>query len=113
LCLWCRSDRSYLPSSACDIAGHLDPALVAEFDRRGSAALNVLDAHLSERRFLVGGTLTIANICCYADIAFAKLTGRDFAAWPNVTAWAGRIEALPGFAEPFVLLAMQNAEIGP
>ena len=37
-----------------------DPVLVAEFDRRGSAALNVLDAHLSERRFLVGYTLTIA-----------------------------------------------------
>jgi len=26
---------------------------------------------------------------------------------------AGRIEALPGFAAPFDLLAMQAAEIGP
>jgi glutathione S-transferase len=39
------------------------------------------------------------------------LTGRDLAQWPNVVAWAGRIEALPGFAAPFDLLAMQDAEI--
>jgi glutathione S-transferase len=87
--------------------------LVAEFGRKGSAALDVLDASLADRRFIVGEAVTIADICCYADIAFAKLTGRDLAKWPNVAAWAERIEALPGFAAPFDLLAMQDAEITP
>jgi glutathione S-transferase len=41
------------------------------------------------------------------DIAFAKLSGRDLAEWPRVAAWAG----LPGFAAPFDLLAMQDADI--
>jgi glutathione S-transferase len=88
-----------------------DPVLVAEFDRRGSAALSILDTHLSSHRFLVADGLTIADIGCYADIAFARLSNKDLTAWPNVVAWAGRIEALPGFAEPFDLLPMQDAEI--
>lgn len=90
-----------------------DPILVAEFDRKGGAALDRLDEHLSSRRFLVGDAATIADICCYGDIAFARLGGKDLAAWRSVTAWAGRIEALPGFAAPFELLAMQDADIAP
>jgi glutathione S-transferase len=90
-----------------------DPVMVAEFDRKGTSALSVLDGHLSERRFVIGETATIADICCYADIAFAKLTGRDLAEWAHVRAWAERIEALPGFAAPFDLLAMQDAQIAP
>jgi len=89
-----------------------DPVLVAEFDRKGSAALNSLDDHLSGRHFLVGDGATIADICCYGEIAFARLSNKELAAWPNVIAWANRIEALPGFAAPFDLLAMQDAEIG-
>jgi glutathione S-transferase len=90
-----------------------DPVVVAEFERKGRAALGALDAWLAGREFLVGGEPTIADICCYADIAFAKLGGKDLAEWPYVTAWAARIEALPGFAAPFDLLAMQDAEITP
>jgi glutathione S-transferase len=90
-----------------------DPVLVAEFDRKGASALDLLDKHLSDRRFLVGYATTIADICCYSDIAFARLSGRNLSAWSNVVAWAGRIEALPGFAEPFHLLATQDAEISP
>ena len=88
-----------------------DPALVAEFDRKGAAALGILDAHLRRRGFLVGNSATIADVCCYADIAFARLSNKDLAAWANVIAWAKRIETLPGFAEPFDLPAMQDAEI--
>jgi glutathione S-transferase len=70
------------------------------------------DGH-SGRLFLVGNAATIADICCYGDIAFARLSDKGLKAWPNVVAWADRIEALPGFAHPFDLLAMQDAEIAP
>jgi glutathione S-transferase len=90
-----------------------DPVLVAEFDRKGRSALDRLDEYLSVRRFLVCDLATIADICCYSDIAFARLGGKDLTAWRNVIAWAERIEALPGFAEPFDLLAMRDAEIAP
>jgi glutathione S-transferase len=90
-----------------------DPVVVAEFERKGRAALAVLNTQLSGRVFIVGEAVTIADICCYADIAFAKLSGRHLAEWPNVVSWAERIEALPGFAVPFDLLAMQDAEVAP
>jgi glutathione S-transferase len=100
------SRRKLLPLS-------FDPVLVAEFDRKGGSALNILNEYLSGRRFLVGDAATIADICCYSDIAFARLSGKDLTAWRNLIAWAGRIETLPGFAEPFGLLAMQDAEVAP
>ena len=90
-----------------------DPVLVAEFERKGRSALKLLDEHLSGHPFLVGDAATIADICCYSNIAFARLSGKDLTAWPNVTTWAERIEVLPGFAEPFDLLAMHDAEIVP
>jgi glutathione S-transferase len=88
-----------------------DPVLVDEFDRKGKAALDSLEAHLGGHAFIVGDAPTIADICCYGDIAFARLSNRDIAPWPSVTDWAASIEALPGFAAPFGLLAMQDAEI--
>ena len=90
-----------------------DPVLVEEFERKGKVALDVLEAHLAAAPFLVGNTATIADICCYADVAFARLGNKDLTAWPDVGAWGARIEALPSFAAPFDLLAMQDAEISP
>jgi glutathione S-transferase len=91
-----------------------DPVLVAEFDKKGEAALGLLDEYLAGHRFLVGDTVTIADLCCYADIAFARLAQKDLATWPNIVAWADRVEELPGFAAPFDLIPMmQDAEIAP
>jgi glutathione S-transferase len=88
-----------------------DPVIVAEFDRKGEAALAVLDSHLGDCRFLVGDVATIADICCYADIAFAKLSHKNLSRWPHVVTWADRVERLSGFAAPFDLLGMQDAHI--
>ena len=98
--------RNLLPLS-------FDPVLVAEFDRKGRAALAMLDDYLADHRFLVGGAATIADICCYADIAFAKLSNKILDEWPNVVAWADRVEDLSGFTAPFDLLAMRDAEVAP
>jgi glutathione S-transferase len=88
-------------------------AVVARWRTLGEAALEVLDAHLVARPFLVGAAPTIADIASYADVAFARLSGRNLAQWPNVAAWTARIEALSAFAAPFDLLAMHDAEIAP
>jgi glutathione S-transferase len=90
-----------------------DDAVVARWQALGEAALGILDAHLADCPFLVGANATIADIASYADVAFARLSGRDLAEWPNVAAWARRIEAMPAFAAPFGLLAMHDAEIAP
>ncbi len=47
----------------------------------------------------------------WGQVPALELSGRNLDKWPGVAAWAGRIEALAGFAAPFDLLAMQDAEI--
>lgn len=98
--------RNLLPLS-------FEAAVVARWQAMGEAALHTLDDEVCRRDFVVGGAPTIADICCYASVAFARLSGSDLASYPHVAAWAARIEALPGFAAPLDLLPMQDAVIAP
>ena len=89
-----------------------DPA-VAAFHRQGAqAAFGVLNAELAAGGFLEGSGPTIADLCCYGEVAFAELSGFDLERWPAVARWAERIARLPGFKGPFELLPMGDAEIG-
>lgn len=90
-----------------------EPAVVARWQALGEAALSSLDEVLDGRAFLVGNGPTIADICCYAPFAFARLSGADLGRWAKVTAWSARIEDLPRFQAPFELLQMQDADIPP
>jgi glutathione S-transferase len=85
-------------------------AICRELGLSRKVVRKVLRSEATGHRFLVGDGATIADICCYSDVAFAQLSNKDLAAWPNVIAWAERIEGLPGFAKPFDILAMQDAE---
>jgi len=89
------------------------PAVVARWRSTGETALDVLDATLARQRYLVAEQPTIADICCYGEIAFARMSGADLGRWLHVTAWAARIEALPGWAAPLDLLKMADMEISP
>jgi glutathione S-transferase len=86
------------------------PEVAAYFRRNGEAAWGWLDRHLESRAFVTGSDLTIADIACYAAAAFARMGLVDLAPWSHVTAWAGRIEAVPRCLPPLDLLPMQDAE---
>ena len=88
-----------------------DPAIVEYHRHRAEAALSVLDGNLVGDDFLVSGQPTIADICCYGEVAFAQLCDFELSPWPNIGRWAGRIVTLPGFKAPFDLLAMADAQI--
>lgn len=90
-----------------------DPAVVARWRSTGEAALDVLEATLATRPYLVASRPTIADICCYGEIAFARMSGADLTRWRQIAAWAGGIETLPGWAAPLDLLPMANAAITP
>jgi len=86
----------------------LDPAIVAQHETKGKAALNVLDDHLAGRSWLVGDAATIADIDVYGVVAYAREGGYDLGASPNLSAWMRRVEALPGFATPEQLLPKET-----
>ncbi|HEY2732719.1 MAG TPA: glutathione binding-like protein, partial [Polyangiales bacterium] len=63
----------------------------------GQQLLAVLDAELSGRQFLVGGSATTADIAIYSYTAHAPEGEISPEPYPNVRAWLVRVEALPGF----------------
>jgi glutathione S-transferase len=64
----------------------------------GDAALKLMDAHLAERPFFVGASLSLADIALYAYTHVAEEGGGfDLADHPNVAAWLARVAAAPGY----------------
>jgi len=72
-------------------------------------ALKVLDGALAKSDFLVGSEATIADVAVYGDVAYAEEGAIDLAPYPNVKAWMGRIEKLPGFKKYEDVLPKQDA----
>ena len=80
---------------------HPDPASQrALADSRmdgGYRALEVMEQHLAQEPFFVGGRYTIADIALYAYTHVADEGGFDLARFPAVRAWLARVEAQPGY----------------
>jgi glutathione S-transferase len=62
----------------------------------GYAALDVMERHLTSRRFFVAETYTIADIALYAYTHVADEGGFDLERFPAVRAWLARVRAQPG-----------------
>ena len=73
-----------------------DDARLPALEKRGYAALGVMDRHLSERAFFVGDTLSIADLALFAYTHRADEAGFDLAPYPAVRAWIERVAAAPG-----------------
>jgi glutathione S-transferase len=61
----------------------------------------VLDAHLKDRAYILGDTLTIADFAAAAALPLAdeaKIPVRDF---PEIVRWHARLNELPAWREPF------------
>jgi len=96
--------RNLLPISA-------DPVIADYHRQRSEAALSILHRHLAGRDYLCAPEPNIADLFCYADVAFAEICEFNLNRWTNVALWAKRVTALPGFQAPFDLLAMADAEL--
>lgn len=63
---------------------------------RGEAALDLMDDRLNEGPWLVGETMTIADIALLPYTRLAHEGGFDLSSRPDVRAWIGRCEAVLG-----------------
>jgi glutathione S-transferase len=64
--------------------------------RGGVAALTAMDAHLTDRPFLVGDRYTIADIALYAYTHVAPEGGFELEPYPAIGAWLRRVATQPG-----------------
>lgn len=64
---------------------------------KAARILTIMDQHLAERQWLALDRPTIADIACMPYVALGWEGGVTLDAYPSVSAWVGRIKALPGF----------------
>ncbi|SMO57236.1 glutathione S-transferase family protein [Paracoccus laeviglucosivorans] len=74
------------------------PERMAALLESGHALLQIMDDHLSSREWLVGGAVSLADICLYGYTHTAgERGGFDMARFPAVNGWLARVAALPGY----------------
>lgn len=83
-----RFQMAYMGRSAAE----LEPRIV----ERGDAALDLMERHLSERRFLANESLSIADVALLAYTRLASEGGFDLSARPALRAWIARCEEALG-----------------
>ncbi|GJE18019.1 glutathione S-transferase family protein [Methylobacterium marchantiae] len=69
----------------------------AEVLARAHQILGRIDAALAGRSWIAADRPTIADVALYSYIAAAPEGNVDLAAYADIRAWLGRMEALPGF----------------
>jgi glutathione S-transferase len=67
-----------------------------QLTKRGTKALAALESGLTDRDWLVGDAMTIADIALYAYTHAADEGGFDLDAYPRIRTWLDRIAAEPG-----------------
>lgn len=79
--------------------GDPDPQVVQQATTRFHQEAIVLDAHLSERKFLVKDTLTLADFSVASDLTYAVPGQFPLDDYPHIRTWYARIEQLPAWQQ--------------
>ncbi len=72
-------------------------AQINERRAKGEEALAVMERHLADHPFFVGGRYGIADIALYAYTHVAHEGGFDLSGYPAVRDWLGRVATQPGY----------------
>jgi glutathione S-transferase len=74
-----------------------DPAVVANAEAAIERPLGVLDAHVSDREYLLGGDFTIADLNLAGALSTAHFSNFDFSKFENAARWMSRCAGRPSF----------------
>ncbi|SEQ46931.1 glutathione S-transferase family protein [Thalassovita taeanensis] len=77
---------------------------------RLKAAYITLNAALEGRDWLVGDSITNADMSCCGYLFYPEPFGFDRAAWPNIDRWLSNISAQPGWKHPYDLMPGSPAD---
>ncbi|BAN47815.1 glutathione S-transferase family protein [Metapseudomonas resinovorans] len=75
------------------------PVDLEDAQARGRQVLELVNAHLAGRDWLVGERPSIADVAVYPYLALANEGGLDLAPYPELHSWFARIRALPGYLD--------------
>ena len=71
---------------------------------RLKGAYQILDAALAERDFLVGDSITHADMTCCGYLYYPEPFGFDRSTWPNIDRWLSNISNTSGWKAPYDLM---------
>lgn len=83
---------------------HRSDDVIAFLQGRQKAALQVLENHLTQRDWMVGRSVTNADLTCCGYLFYQEPFGFTRSDWPATDAWLTRIEELPGWKHPYDLM---------
>ena len=87
------------------------PAEVIAFSQgRLKAAYDVLNTHLEGRNWIVGDSISNADLSCCGYLYYPEPFGFERADWPNIDAWLTRISQTPGWKAPYDLMPGSPAD---
>ncbi|XDA97227.1 glutathione S-transferase [Sulfitobacter sp. LCG007] len=87
------------------------PQEVIDFmQSRLKAAYAVLDQHLEDRDWIVGGSLTNADLSCCGYLYYPEPFGFVRKDWINIDAWLTRLSEQPGWKHPYDLMPGSPAD---
>jgi glutathione S-transferase len=78
------------------------------YDQEAKQAFAVLDHELARNEWIAAKKPSVADVSIYVVARFAHEANIDLNPFKNVIAWKKRIEELPGFATPEMLLPMES-----
>lgn len=82
------------------------PYAVARYTREGRRLLEVMDARLAERDFLVD-VYSIADIACFPWVRIHKMANQSLEGLPNIARWYSSIRARPAVEAGLAVLQKQ------
>jgi glutathione S-transferase len=77
---------------------------VAWLTGRVMAAIKVLEGHLAGRDWMVGRSVTLADLACCGYLYYPEPFGFTRADWPNIDRWLASIQALDGWKHPYEMM---------
>lgn len=91
---------NYLPEAKRDAMA----PTIAFLQGRLETAYSVLDKRLADRDWLVGESLTVADLTCCGYLFYDEPFGFSRGDWAHIDAWLDRIAATPGWKHPYDLM---------
>lgn len=82
-------------SSSDRVEAFHNAAAAAHAKKEIAALLDILDAHLATRAYLLGESFSIADVIVGGTVGYARMTGVPLEPHPHVAGWVGRCLARP------------------
>ncbi|MCX7567038.1 glutathione S-transferase family protein [Sulfitobacter sp. F26169L] len=79
---------------------------------RLKAAFDLLDSHLEDREWIVGDSITNADLSCCGYLYYPEPFGFERSAYPHIDAWLDRLSRTEGWKSPYDLMPGSPADRG-